>query len=354
MIRTHVGRRLATWRGLCSRCHCATARPVKRAPDRIAASFGASVPQSLSVVVPTFRRPQSLERCLRALAIQTRPPDEVIVACRADDEASLDATSRLASEMPIRVVVCDQPRLCAQMDLGVASATGDVVALTDDDAAPTEQWAERLMTLYSEPRVGAVGGRDVIRDPAVDSTSSGESVGTVTPRGQPLGNHHREGLGVRDVDFLKGVNLSVRRRLWHVDLNLLGNGNQSHWELGTCLRIRRLGWRVLYDPQLLVDHYPDPRMAEPQRGSRDAYTLERDAHNQLYELIRWLPWWQSAMATARGLIVGSRELPGLLIGVWLVTRGVKPRRALAEAQSATAGRVLAVRARPRRNRWTAP
>ena len=311
----------------------------------------APIPQSLSVVVPTFRRPVSLERCLRALAVQTRPPDQIIVVCRTDDEASRDATARLAFELPVQTVTCDQPRLCAQMDLGVASATGDVVALTDDDSAPTPEWAEKLLGLYRAPDVGAVGGRDMILDGAADSSSVGQPVGIVTRTGQPLGNHHREGVGIRDVDFLKGVNLSVRRHLWHVDLKLLGNGHQSHWELGTCLRIRRLGWRILYDPQLLVDHYPEERVGEPQRGSRDAYTLERDAHNQLYELVRWLPLGQAALVAVRSLVVGSKELPGFAVGLWLIAHGTTPRRAVDEVRSATGGRWMAIRSRPRRDRW---
>lgn len=314
----------------------------------------APVPVSLTVVVPTFRRPDSLERCLRALAAQTRMPDQIIVVTRADDEASRDATDRLARQIPLESLTCDEARLCAQMDLGVSAAVGDVVALTDDDSAPTEQWAERLMTWYRDPTVGAVGGRDRIHDSTVDSRPLGKRVGVVTGDGQPLGNHHREGHGVRDVDFLKGVNLSVRRELWHVDRELLGTGHQSHWELGTCLRIRELGWRVLYDADLLVDHFPDVRIAEPQRGSRDAYTLKRDAHNQLYELVRWLPWWQATTATARGLLVGSKELPGIAAGLWFVAHGKRPKQALAEVRAATGGRLLALKSRPRRGRWCEP
>ena len=321
------------------------------ADERAIAPGTLAMPQSLTVVVPTFRRSQSLERCLHALASQTRPPDQIVVVCRADDSSGRDAASSLAREMPIHLMTCDQPRLCAQMDLGVAVAVGDVVALTDDDSEPTAQWAERLMSLYSEPDVGAVGGRDVIHDPTIDNTLGKKPVGIVTRSGQALGNHHRESVGVRDVEFLKGVNLSVRRQLWHVDLDLLGDGHQSHWELGTCLRIRRLGWRVLYDAELLVDHYPDERMAEPQRGSRDSYTLKRDAHNQLYELVRWLPWWQSATAAARGLLVGSKELPGPVVGIWLLVHGGKPRQVLGEVASATTGRWLAITTRPRHDRW---
>jgi hypothetical protein len=302
----------------------------------------ARTPQSLTVVVPTYRRPASLERCLHALNGQTQPPDQIVVACRTDDQRSQEVAASHAGEMSIEVVKCPHPRLVQQMNLGVAAATGDVVALTDDDSAPRDDWAKRLTQLYRAPDVGAVGGRDVIHLPTVDSRTNGQRVGIVTRSGRPLGNHHREGVGVRDVDFLKGVNLSIRRALWHVDIDLRGDGNQSHWELGTCLRIRRLGWRVVYDPELLVDHYPDIRVGEPQRGSRVAAKLEGDAHNELHELLCWLPRWQAATAAGRALLIGSKELPGVAVGAWLARNGVPIRQVVAEVRAATRGRLDAI------------
>jgi GT2 family glycosyltransferase len=239
------------------------------------------------------------------------------------------------------------------MNLGVARATGDVVAFTDDDSAPRPDWVERLLSLYRAPGVGAVGGRDVIADARVRSNRSGRPVGIVAPSGRPQGNHHHEGIGVRDVDYLKGVNLSVLRHLWHVDPGLRGSGNQSHWEMGTCLRIRRLGWRVLYDPELLVDHYTDERVGEPQRASRAAERLERDAHNELYELARWLPWWQAMAATSRALAIGSKELPGVGVALWLAAHGRPGSQVRDELRAATRGRLRAVAAHPRRDRWNA-
>jgi glycosyltransferase involved in cell wall biosynthesis len=322
------------------------------AHDQALKPGSAPVPRSLTVVVPTFRRPESLERCLRALREQTRAPDQIIVVRRRDDEETDEAVARIAGEVPIDLVACEKPGLCAQMDLGVAQASGDVVALTDDDAAPRTDWAARIMSLYSAPDIGAVGGRDVIHDdPTVDNGPTSQPVGIVTRTGRPLGNHHHEGSAVRDVEFLKGVNLSLRRSLWHVDPGLLGDGNQSHWELGTCLRIRRLGWRVLYDPQLLVDHYADARIGEPQRHTRDAYSLERDAYNELYELVRWLPWWQSVAAVTRAMLVGSRATPGAGIGLWLAARGANRHQTLAEVTATTHARWAALKARPRPGRW---
>ena len=324
----------------------------RSAAGRIALEPGdAAPPTSLSVVVPTFGRPLLLERCLRGLADQSRPPEQIVVVCRGDDRPSREMTLSLAQELPIEQVISEEPMLCAQMDLGVAASTGDVVALTNDDAIPRNGWAERLLGLYDAPDVGAVGGRDVLRDEPDAPAPRDARVGTVTLSGRALGNHHRQNVGVRDVDFLKGVNLSLRRALWHVDHDLLGHGTQTNWEIGTCLRIRRLGWRVLYDPELLVDHTPAARVGAPRRSSRDPSTIEFAAHNELYELLRWLPWWRSMIAASRAIVVGSKARPALVTGVWLVAHGMRPRQALAEVRVANAARWRAVSARPWRDRW---
>ncbi|ONQ99134.1 glycosyl transferase, partial [Burkholderia cenocepacia] len=42
----------------------------------------------ISVLVPTYRRPADLARCLLALQRQQRLPDEVIVVARPEDDAT--------------------------------------------------------------------------------------------------------------------------------------------------------------------------------------------------------------------------------------------------------------------------
>ena len=55
---------------------------------------------SVAVLVPTWRRPEDLARCLHTLRVQERKPDRVLVVRRADDEA----TSRvLAAQSGLRL-----------------------------------------------------------------------------------------------------------------------------------------------------------------------------------------------------------------------------------------------------------
>ena len=165
----------------------------------------------MAVVVPTYRRSQCLGRCLRALSAQTRLPDRIVVVARTNDRATLDELEHLRKTgVGFELVRVSRPGQAAAIEAGVGSCSEQVVATVDDDTAASPDWLARLLSHY-EDDVGGVGGRDVIEGggPGTEIV-----VGKVTWYGRVIGNHH---LGVgppRDVDILKGVNMSFRHDLW--------------------------------------------------------------------------------------------------------------------------------------------
>jgi glycosyltransferase involved in cell wall biosynthesis len=243
----------------------------------------------ISVVVPTYRRPASLARCLDALDRQERPADETIVVVRDEDGASQE----LLRERPKapEIVVVARPGVVAAMNAGIAASNGDVVALTDDDSAPHRDWLRRIEAAYEgDPQIAAVGGRDWLYKQGVLWQGSARKVGVVSRFGRVTGNHH---LGVgpaRDVDVLKGVNLSVRGealRELRIDERLLGVGTEHHWELSLCLALRRRGFRIVYDPAIAVDHHPQPRVDDSRKFN--ARELRDATHNDTLAVLEHLP-----------------------------------------------------------------
>lgn len=89
--------------------------------------------------------------------IQQPAPHEVILV--VDHNPVLQ--SRLAEQLPdVRVVPNDNARgLSGARNTGVALATGDVVALLDDDATAHPGWLAALSRPYADPKVIGVGGR---------------------------------------------------------------------------------------------------------------------------------------------------------------------------------------------------
>lgn len=111
----------------------------------------------VTVLVPTYRRPADLARCLAALQRQSRAPDEVVVVARADDEATHACLRDPAvpGKLPLSVALVEVPGQVAALNRGLDAANGDVIAITDDDAAPHQDWVERIAAAFeSDARLG--------------------------------------------------------------------------------------------------------------------------------------------------------------------------------------------------------
>lgn len=264
----------------------------------------------MSVIVPSYRRPHLLTACLQGLAEQARPAWEVVVVRRRDDLE----TAEVVRTSPVAVVeaLVEVPGVLAAMEAGVVASTGDVVAFTDDDAVPRPDWVGGLARHYAAPDVGGVGGRDVTQPrPLGEQTLPSSAVGRVTAWGRHLGFHHvGEGPPV-DVDVLKGVNMSFRREAYAVPVGLLGDGAQVHHELASSLWARSRGWRLVYDPAVVVDHFHGPRFDKDQRQRPAAVAVRNEAYNLVMSLVSQRP----AMLLRRaafGLLVGDRATPGIV------------------------------------------
>jgi GT2 family glycosyltransferase len=300
-------------------------------------------------VIPTYKRAQSLARCLDALDHQQRPAEETIVVVRGDDLSSQEVVRARADR--VRLVQVHRAGVVAAMNAGIDASGGDVVALTDDDAAPHADWLARIVAAYEEdPLVAAVGGRDrLCIEGEWWNGGSAHVVGTIGRLGLITGNHHM-GVGpARDVDVLKGVNLSVRGDLLRevrIDERLRGVGTEHHWELALCLSLRRRGLRVVYDPSIVVDHYPQPRIDDSRQFS--PVELRDATHNRTLAVLEHLPRWRQPPYLAWAFAVGTSTEPG----VAQTLRALPKRRAGAWSmfRGTQAGLLLAVRTRRRSRR----
>lgn len=299
----------------------------------------------VSVVVPSYKRPDQLLRCLEGLERQDRPPDEVIVVCRATDEATLEAVAPwLAgpSRGARQVVKVVEPGVVAAMRTGTEAARGDVVAYTDDDAIPRPGWIARLCGHYADPEVGGVGGRDVLR--GEEWVPPGATVGRLTWFGKLLGNHHTGSGPLREVDVLKGVNMSFRRHLIAFPADLQGGGAQVHFEVHVCLRIRRLGLKLLYDPDLRVDHFPAQRFDLDQRNTFVPRAVQDEAFNLQTGILRWAPPSVRLTRLVYASLIGDRGAPGVarLLAGWIRREEVVVRAFLPAQRGTWAGTLHAL------------
>ncbi|MFL6110411.1 MAG: glycosyltransferase [Catenulispora sp.] len=112
----------------------------------------------ISVVIATRERPEQLARCLESVARLRYRDYEVIVV---DNAPASGATERLVRERFGHLVeYVTEPRrgLAAAHNRGLAAATGEIVAFTDDDVIVDPDWLTALAAGFTGGDVGCVTG----------------------------------------------------------------------------------------------------------------------------------------------------------------------------------------------------
>jgi GT2 family glycosyltransferase len=118
-------------------------------------------PPSVSVVVPTYRRPADLARCVDSLLATGYSRLEVIVVDNAPQEPETAAlvAKRFSAEPRVRYLREGTPGASRARNLGVRSAHGEVIAFTDDDVVVDRHWIAALThALVTNPDVDCVTG----------------------------------------------------------------------------------------------------------------------------------------------------------------------------------------------------
>lgn len=128
----------------------------------------------ISVVVPTYKRPHLLDRCLVALFAQDFDPRayEIVIA----DDAAHEPTRQVVARWMAQQQDCVGPRLhyvpvtgnhgpAAARNCGWRAAMGEIIAFTDDDCVPARNWLNVAVVAFTG-NIDAAWGKIVMPIPA--------------------------------------------------------------------------------------------------------------------------------------------------------------------------------------------
>lgn len=117
----------------------------------------------VSIVIPTFARPERLSDCLRALTGQTLAAcDFEVVIVDDGSPQPLDAiVAKYAADLSIKLLRQANAGPAAARNRGVKEATGKWIAFTDDDCLPDPQWLELLLARERSDPGSLVGGTTI-------------------------------------------------------------------------------------------------------------------------------------------------------------------------------------------------
>jgi glycosyltransferase involved in cell wall biosynthesis len=103
----------------------------------------------VTILIPTFNEEAALPATLASLSVMDPPPDEVLLV----DGGSSDATLALARAAPITVVCAPRKGRGAQINHGVARASGEIVCVLHADSQLPSDAVAVIRKTMSDPRI---------------------------------------------------------------------------------------------------------------------------------------------------------------------------------------------------------
>jgi GT2 family glycosyltransferase len=277
-------------------------------------------PESIGVLIASYRRPVPLLACLNSLTQQLQPPQEVIVVLRRDDLDTQRALSTFSSVLPLKILSTTVPGTVAARNAGLEECTSDVLAILDDDTKPHPEWLTRVLTRFAEdPSLGGLGGRDRCFDGETFDDRQASVVGRIQWYGRMIGNHHLGFGEIREVDFLKGANMSFRAEAFvdlRFDPRLKGQGAQPREDTAFSIAVKAAGWKLAYDPAATVDHYAarrdEARHYVDVRALTDERSFREFAYNDILSIWPALQGVRKVAFITWTVLVGTRVCPGFV------------------------------------------
>src|SRR5690606_5880864 len=210
----------------------------------------------VSVVICAYNAASTLEDCLSSLEKMTYPDFEVIVI----NDGSKDETGEIARRHPSMLLI-EVPNggLSAARNIGLAHASGDIVAYTDADVRVEPDWLTYLVQPFVTSDVVACGGPNVA--PADDPWLA-RAVSL-----SPGGPTHVL-LDDRIAEHVPGCNLAIRREA----LLAIHGFNPIYLRAGddvdVCWRLQARGGKIGFAPAALVWHHHRPSIKAFWRQQR--------------------------------------------------------------------------------------
>jgi cellulose synthase/poly-beta-1,6-N-acetylglucosamine synthase-like glycosyltransferase len=285
-------------------------------------------PRTIGVLIASYKRSAPLLACLDSLMEQVHPPYEVIVVLRSNDLETRRVVATLNKELPVRVVLTEMPGTVAARNAGLDACTSDVLAILDDDTKPHPEWLKRVLTCFrNDPSLGGLGGRDRCFDGESFDDRQAEVVGRIQWCGRMIGNHHLGFGDIREVDFLKGANMSFRAEAFkdvRFDRRLKGCGAQPREDTAFSVAVKAAGWKLAYDPAAVVDHYAVCR--EEDRHYVDVRPLTNESSFREFAYNDILSMWLALKGIRKfafvvwSVVVGTCVCPGVVQAIRFTPR----------------------------------
>lgn len=210
-----------------------------------------------TIIVVCWNSGNVLERCLRQLQAQDYPDYEIIVVDDGSRDDTLQITEQAAARGGLKIVRSARNRGCPHArNLGLAHASGEIVAFIDADGFAAPSWLRHVVAAFgTDESIGGVASTVFFADNPLVLNGAG---GTVNRQGWAadlsMNESYEQAQIASEALYPMGCGMAVRRSALE-NVGSFDDRMVNYYDdvdYGT--RLWRAGYRVVVAPEALVDH----------------------------------------------------------------------------------------------------
>jgi glycosyltransferase involved in cell wall biosynthesis len=267
----------------------------------------------VSLIICTRNRFQQFRRCLesvRHITFQRRWELIIVDNGSVDDTAGFVRDFIATATVPVSYVFEPRPGLGNAHNAGLEIARGEILAFTDDDCYPAQDFLSQIWSCFEDATVGYITGRIMLHDPTDYPITINHST---TPLTFPARSFLQPGA-------VQGANMAFRASVLR-DIGgfdpLFGPGSLFNTEdLEAAARASALGWKGQYRPEVVVSHHHGRKKHDLSslwrsyaigRGAYRMKLLLKGHHSFWSRPLYWVPQkgavcWEAVGATKFALV----------------------------------------------------
>nr|WP_255698964.1 glycosyltransferase [Tychonema sp. BBK16] len=264
----------------------------------------------ISVVICTRDRTDLLKGALEAILAVDYPDREIIII---DNAPSNNSTAEFVAGLPVRYVKEERPGLDWARNRGIAEASHEIIAFTDDDVRPDRGWLRGIAAGFVDPEIMAVSG--LVAPAELETEAQIQYEFGYGGMLQYLHCFKVDGSQLTAQKLLwasaygVGANMAFRRQVFQDVGNFdpaldVGTPTRGAGDIEMFHRILAKGYSTFYEPTAFVWHVHRRSGEALSRQLRDngrgfgAYLLTCDRNRTVsrgailhFAVFNWLNWW---------------------------------------------------------------
>ena len=236
----------------------------------------------ISVIIPTYRREEALIKSISDTIEQDYPDFEVLVIDQTQNHQTETQTylEQLSNRGQIKWFRLNWASLPGARNYGVRRSIGEIILFIDDDIELPTDYLFAHAKNYRNQEIGAVAGRVLDRMKIADAAklepmAAAKAIEYLPPQAMDPGIawYHLDLVRPtkpQQVISARGCNMSFRRKIfteYRIWFDERFRGSAVREESDFCLRLRKTGYKIWYDPAAFLVH-----LGEETGGCHDIAT----------------------------------------------------------------------------------